>query len=74
MPSQTSERLCGRILVAIPTAIPDDHDGEFKIVGLNAGTYKVIIDGQNGYIDTTISNVIVRNREDTHLPTITLHQ
>ena len=56
------------------TAIPDDHDGEFKIVGLKAGTYKVIIDGQNGYNDTTISNVIVRNREDTHLPTITLHQ
>jgi hypothetical protein len=56
------------------TAIPDDHDGEFKIVGLNAGTYKVIIDGQNGYIDTTINNVIVRNREDTHLPTIILHQ
>ena len=56
------------------TAIPDDSDGEFKIVGLNAGTYKIIIDGQNGYFDTTINNVIVRNKEDTHLPTITLHQ
>ncbi len=56
------------------TAIPDDDDGEFKIVGLNAGTYKVIIDGQNGYSDTTINNVIVRNREDTHLPVITLRQ
>lgn len=56
------------------TAIPDDSDGEFKIVGLNAGTYKVIIDGQNGYVDTTINNVVVRNKEDTHLPTITLHQ
>ncbi len=56
------------------TAIPDDDDGEFKIVGLNAGTYKLIIDGQNGFIDTTINNVIVRNREDTHLPVITLHQ
>ena len=56
------------------TAIPDDHDGEFKIVGLNAGTYKVLIDGQNNYNDTTINNVIVRNKEDTHLPTITLHQ
>lgn len=55
------------------TAIPDDDDGEFKIVGLSAGTYKVIIDGQNGYNDTTINNVIVRNREDTHLPVITLH-
>jgi hypothetical protein len=56
------------------TAIPDDDDGEFKIVGLTAGTYKLIIDAQNGYIDTTINNVIVRNREDTHLPAILLHQ
>lgn len=56
------------------TAIPDDDDGEFKIVGLNAGTYKILIDGQNGYNDTIINNVIVRNREDTHLSTITLHQ
>lgn len=55
-------------------AIPDDDDGEFKIVGLNAGTYKVFIDGKNNYTDTSISNVIVRNREDTHLPVITLHQ
>lgn len=55
------------------TAIPD-NDGEFKIVGLNAGVYKVLYDGQNGYLDTTINNVVVRNREDTHLPTIVLHQ
>jgi len=55
-------------------AVPDDDDGEFKIVGLNAGTYRVFIDGQNNYIDTTINNVIVRNREDTNLPTINLHQ
>lgn len=55
------------------TAIPDDDDGEFKIVGLRAGTYKVFIDGQNGYGDTLINNVVVRNREDTHLPVITLH-
>lgn len=54
-------------------AVPDDDDGEFKIVGLNAGTYKVFIDGRNGYNDTTINNVLVRNREDTHLSTITLH-
>jgi hypothetical protein len=55
-------------------AVPDDDDGEFKIVGLNAGTYRVFIDGNNNYNDTTINNVIVRNKEDTHLPTITLHQ
>ncbi|HMU46057.1 MAG TPA: DUF4382 domain-containing protein [Chitinophagaceae bacterium] len=55
-------------------AIPDDDDGEFKIVGLNAGAYTVIIDGNNNYNDTLINNVIVRANEDTHLPTITLHQ
>jgi len=56
------------------TAIPDIADGEFKITGLNAGIYNVIIDGQNGYRDTTIQHVVVRNREDTRLPVITLHQ
>jgi hypothetical protein len=56
------------------TAMPDHDDGEFKIVGLSAGTYKVIIDGQNNYMDTTINNVVVRAKEDTHLPSITLHQ
>jgi hypothetical protein len=56
------------------TAIPFDDNGEFKIVGLNAGTYTLLIDGQNGYRDTTITNVVVRNREDTHIPLITLHQ
>lgn len=55
-------------------AIPDDDDGEFKIVGLNAGTYTVIIDGNNNYNDTLINNVVVRSNEDTHIPTITLHQ
>jgi len=55
-------------------AVPDDDNGEFKIAGLNAGTYRVFIDGQNNYIDSTINNVIVRNREDTNLTTINLHQ
>jgi hypothetical protein len=56
------------------TAIPEDREGEFKIIGLNAGTYKVIIDGQNGYLDTTINNVRVVNREDTKLPVVMLRQ
>lgn len=46
------------------TAIPED-DGEFKIVGLRAGTYQLLIDGQNNFRDTLIGNVIVRNNEDT---------
>lgn len=56
------------------TAIPGHDDGEYKIVGLRAGTYTVIFDGQNNYRDTTITNVRVRSGEDTHLPTIILHQ
>jgi hypothetical protein len=56
------------------TAIPEDDDGEFKIVGLDAGIYKVFIDGQNGYRDSIINNVIVRNGEDTHLSTVILNR
>lgn len=55
------------------TAIPE-REGEYKIVGLNAGTYQVLIDAQNGYVDTTINNVFVRKGEDTHLSAITLHK
>jgi len=56
------------------TAIPDDNDGEFKITGLTAGTYSLFIDGQNGYLDTVIQNILVRNGEDTHVSVVTLHQ
>lgn len=55
------------------TAIPE-REGEFKIVGLNPGTYQVLIDAQNGYVDTTINNVVVRKGEDTHLPAVTVHK
>ena len=55
-------------------AIPDDDDGEFKIVGLHDGNYSLFIDGQNGYNDTTINNIRVTNGEDTHIPAITLHK
>jgi Domain of unknown function (DUF4382) len=54
------------------TALPEDDNGEFKIVGLKAGTYTVVFDGQNNYRDTTITGVFVRENEDTHLPIITL--
>lgn len=56
------------------TAIPNNGNGEFKIVGLNAGNYKVIIDATNGYNDTTITNVQVFNERETKLPPVTLHQ
>jgi hypothetical protein len=55
------------------TAIPE-REGESKIVGLNPGIYQVLIDAQNGYVDTTINNVVVRKGEETHLSAITLHK
>ncbi|MBI1344594.1 MAG: DUF4382 domain-containing protein [Terrimonas sp.] len=55
------------------SAIPDRHEGEFKIMGLPAGVYTIFVDGNNGYGDTTIHNVIVRKGEDTHLGLISLH-
>jgi hypothetical protein len=54
-------------------ARPED-EGEFKIRGLRAGTYSLFIDGINGYRDTTISNIVVRQNEDTKLGTIQLRQ
>ncbi len=56
------------------TAKPE-REGEFKIVGLKAGTYSLFIDATAGnYRDTTIANVVVRNNEDTKVGTITLRQ
>ena len=55
-------------------AIPEDEGGEFKIMGLKAGTYKVFYNAQNGYADTTLLNIQVVNNEDKHLPTINLHR
>lgn len=54
-------------------AIPDDSNGKYKIVGLRAGIYNILIDGQNGFNDTTITNVVVRSGEDTHMSQVILH-
>lgn len=53
---------------------PRHHEGEFKIRGLDAGTYSVFIQGRNGYQDTTINGVLVNRARDTDIGTITLHQ
>lgn len=55
------------------SALPEE-DGGYKIRGLKAGTYNVIFQGTFGYKDTTILNIVVKNNQDTKLPTITLHQ
>ena len=55
-------------------AIPDDDDGEFKILGLDPGVYTILFDGQHGYGDTTLTNIRVERGEDTKVPTVRLHQ
>ncbi|MBY0536201.1 MAG: DUF4382 domain-containing protein [Chitinophagaceae bacterium] len=50
-----------------------EREGEFKVVGLKAGTYEVKFHATAGnYRDTVITGVVVRTNEDTKLPTITL--
>ncbi len=52
-----------------------EREGEFKIVGLKAGTYQLVIDATaNNFKDSVINNVIVRHHEDTKVGTIVLQQ
>jgi hypothetical protein len=56
------------------TAIPEPG-GEFKIVALQPGTYKLWVDATaNNYRDTVINNVVVVQAEDTKVGTIILRQ
>lgn len=55
------------------SALPE-HEGEYKIRGLKAGVYSVQFKGSFGYKDTTITNVEVKNNQETKIPVITLHQ
>jgi len=55
-------------------ARPDHHEGEFKIRGLKPGTYSVLIDGTNGYLDSLIQNVQVQRGREVKLGTIVLHK
>jgi hypothetical protein len=52
-------------------ALPD-RKGEFKLRGLETGTYTVTVEGIAPYIKQTISNVSVTKGKDTDLGTITL--
>ena len=56
------------------TAKPE-REGEFKIIGLKAGNYKIVFHATaNNYVDASLSNIVVRNREDSHAGTIMLHK
>lgn len=58
----------------VASAKPELITGMFLMKGIQAGTYKVAIDGKNNYKDTTISNVNVTNGAVTNIGTITLVQ
>jgi len=60
--------------VGILSAIPDPVTGEFLIRGVPAGTWSVLIDGNNGYIDKTINNIIVTVGDVADIGSITLTQ
>jgi hypothetical protein len=53
------------------TAIPN-KDGKFKVRGLAAGVYTVLYDGNNGYADTSITNISVGKGKEKELATVTL--
>lgn len=55
------------------TAIPNS-DGYFKVRGLKAGAYSVWFDAENGYQDTTLTNVQLINGKHVRLPAVVLHQ
>lgn len=55
------------------TAIPE-HEGEFKIRGIKTSTVKLIITPSNGYKDSVINNIQIRQGDDTDLGTIVLHR
>jgi len=49
-------------------------DGQFKVRGLKAGTYKVFVNASNGYVDTTLTNITVERNRNTELGKIILRK
>lgn len=55
------------------TSAKPEREGEFKMMGLRPGTYTIVYHATAGnYQDKTVSNIIVQNREDTKLGSVTL--
>ncbi len=56
------------------TAKPE-AEGEFKFIGLKAGTYTLVYHATaNAYLDQTVTGVTVREKDDTKVATVTLHK
>jgi hypothetical protein len=47
-------------------------EGYFKMRGLKEGNYSLLVNGSNGYGDTTINNINISNGKETSLGLITL--
>ena len=54
------------------SAIPDALTGDYLIRGVPAGSWKVVADGNNGYVDQSIDNIAVSLGQVTVVDTITL--
>ncbi len=54
-------------------AIPE-HEGKFKIRGIKSKTVNLIIKPSNGYKDSVINNIQIRQGDDTEIGTIVLHK
>jgi hypothetical protein len=48
--------------------------GEFKIRGLQQGSYTLFVNASNGYRDTTLTNISISSRKEVKLGTITLRK
>jgi hypothetical protein len=51
-----------------------DKSGYYKIRGLQSGNYSINFKGNNGYKDTTISNIVLTVGSVTKAPTVTLRK
>jgi len=51
-----------------------ENNGQFKIRGLNATTVNILIHPSNGYKDSLVTNIVLRQNDDTKLGDIILHK
>ncbi|WP_298300328.1 DUF4382 domain-containing protein [Hydrotalea sp.] len=54
-------------------ALPNKK-GQFKVRGLQSGTYSVFVNASNGYKDTTINNINISGNSNVNIGVIQLHQ
>lgn len=84
---ETTGSVEGRVLPAAAAAVvmaingtdtataKPSTEGEFKFTGLKAGTYSFLYHATaNNYLDTTLRTILVKTKEDSKLPTVTLHK